>query len=92
MENMNNQGKRKDQEKFSSQMVMGALGGIIGILIFCLVAALFTGCNTTKKCCDKEHVITEWEGDKQINWYTCKNQSYGFKRTNKTTAQRKSEK
>ena len=34
---------------------------------------LFGGCSTskpTKKCCDKEHVITEWDGDKQINWYS----------------------
>ena len=50
---------------------------------------LLGGCSTTKKCCDKEHVITEWDGDRQINWYTCKNNSYGSKGTNKTTARRK---
>ena len=85
MENMNNQGKRKDQIDFNNKMAMGALGGIIGILIFCLIAVLFTGCATTqptKKCCEKEHVITEWDGDRQINWYTCKNKSYGSERTN----------
>mgnify|MGYP000731114030 CR=1 FL=1 len=28
------QGKRKDQEEFSSKMFVGAMGGIIGIILF----------------------------------------------------------
>ena len=52
---MNNQGKRKDQEEFSSQMVMGALGGIIGILVFCIIVALFTGCTATYYVSDAEY-------------------------------------
>ena len=82
MENLNNQGKRKDQIDFSNKMAMGAIGGIIGILIFCIIVVLFTGCTTTKKCCDKEHVITEMDGDRVINWYTCKNKGHESKRTN----------
>ena len=60
------------------------------LIIFILL--ILCGCNTTKKtkkCCEKEHVITEWDGDRQINWYTCKNESYGSKGTNKTTTRRK---
>ena len=34
------QGKRKDQEEFSSKMFVGAMGGIIGIILFCLVAVV----------------------------------------------------
>jgi len=34
------QGKRKDQEEFSSKMFVGAVGGIIGIILFCLVAVV----------------------------------------------------
>ena len=34
------QGKRKDQEEFSSKMFAGAIGSIIGILMFCLVAVV----------------------------------------------------
>ena len=37
------QGKRKEQEEFSQQMVLGAMGGIIGVLIFCLVAVVIGG-------------------------------------------------
>ena len=60
----------------------------IKVLIISILLIL-CGCTTTKKCCEKEHVITEWDGDRQINWYTCTNQGYGFKGTNKTTARRK---
>ena len=45
---------------------------ILGIIALVILMTLFGGCGTTeptKKCCDKEHVITEWDGDKQINWY-----------------------
>ena len=34
------QGKRKDQDEFSSKMFIGAVGGIIGIILFCLVAVV----------------------------------------------------
>ena len=61
----------------------------LGLFTLMLIMSIFNGCTTTKKCCDKEHVITEWDGDRQINWYTCKNESYGSKGTNKTTARRK---
>ena len=59
MENMNNQGKRPDQIDFSNNMAMGAIGGVIGILIFCLIIVLFAGCATTnetpkKPCCKTE--------------------------------------
>ena len=68
MENMNNQGKSKDQLKSS---ILGVFIGWIGILFLTLIM-LLTGCTTTKKCCDKEHVITEWDGNREIRWYTCK--------------------
>ena len=44
---MNNQGRRKDQTEFSNKMVMGAIGGIIGVFIFCLITLLFS-CGITK--------------------------------------------
>ena len=55
------------------------------LIIFILL--ILCGCTTTKKtkkCCNKEHVITEWDGDRQINWYTCKEKQkgYEFKRSN----------
>jgi hypothetical protein len=34
------QGKRKDQEEFSSQMTIGAMVGITAIILFCLVAVV----------------------------------------------------
>tara|TARA_B100001094_G_scaffold289806_1_gene306964 strand:+ start:236 stop:376 length:141 start_codon:yes stop_codon:yes gene_type:complete len=34
------QGKRKEQEEFSLKMVMGGLIGMIGILLFSLVAVV----------------------------------------------------
>ncbi len=37
------QGKRKDQTEFSEKMVLGAIGGIVGILLFCLVAVVIEG-------------------------------------------------
>jgi len=89
MENMN----RRDRQY--KDAALGAFIGWIGILLFCLIAVLFTGCTTTKKCCEKEHVITEMDGDRVINWYTCKekqNISYGSKRTNKTKVTRRPKK
>ena len=34
------QGKRKEQIEFSERMVVGAIGGLIGIMLFCLVAVV----------------------------------------------------
>jgi len=34
------QGKRKDQLKFSEQMVFGSLIGVVAIWMFCLVAVV----------------------------------------------------
>ena len=31
---------------------------------------LLATCTTKKECCKKEIVITEWDGDRQINWYS----------------------
>ena len=73
MENMNNQGKRQDQYENSTKF---AGYSIIGMIILLIIITLLGGCGTTKptkKCCDKEkvcHVITEWDGDRQINWYS----------------------
>ena len=70
MGNMNNfQGKRPDQYENSAKF---ASYGILGMIILLIIVTLLGGCVTTQpveKCCDKEHVITEWDGDKQINWY-----------------------
>ena len=73
MENMNNQGKRPEQYTDSARF---AWYGVVGMIILLIVMTLLGGCGTskpTKKCCDKEkvcHVITEWDGDRQINWYS----------------------
>ena len=74
MENMmNNQGKRPDQYKNSAKF---AGYNIIGMIILLIIITLLGGCGTTKptkKCCDKEkvcHVITEWDGDREIRWYS----------------------
>ena len=70
MENMNNQGKRPDQYENSAKF---AGYSILGMIILLIIMTLLGGCGTTKptkKCCDKEHVITEWDGDRQINWYS----------------------
>ena len=74
MENMNNQGKRPDQYENSAKF---ASYGIMGMIILLIIMTLLGGCATTKnspkKCCDKEkvcHVITEWDGDREIRWYS----------------------
>ena len=75
MENMNNQGKRQDQYENSTKF---AGYSIIGMIILLIIITLLGGCGTTKptkKCCDKEkvcHVITEWDGDREIRWYSTK--------------------
>ena len=87
------QGKSNKQYEDSARF---AWYGVVGMVIILILVSLLTGCSTTnktpKKCCDKEHVITEWDGGRQINWYTCKNESYGSKGTNQTTIKRKSKK
>jgi len=67
MENMNNQGKTPKQYEDSARF---AGYSIIGMIILLIIITLLGGCVTTKKCCDKEHVITEWDGGRQINWYS----------------------
>ena len=73
MENMNNQGKRPDQYENSTKF---AGYSILGMIILIIIMTLLGGCATTqptKKCCDKEkvcHVITEWDGDREIRWYS----------------------
>ena len=69
MENMSNQGKRPQQYEDSTKF---AWYGVIGMVILLILMTLFGGCASPKKCCDKEHVITEWDGDRQINWYSTK--------------------
>jgi len=82
MENLNKkpgQGKTNKQYRDSSRF---AWYGVVGMIILLILITLLSSCATTKKCCEKTHVITEWDGDRQINWYTCKNKDYGFKRSN----------
>ena len=70
MENMNNQGKRQDQYENSTKF---AGYSIIGMIILLIIITLLGGCRTTKptkKCCEKDHVITEWESDREIRWYS----------------------
>ena len=74
MENMNKkrkfkpgQGKTQKQYEDSAKF---AWYGVVGMVILLILFSLLSSCSTTKKCCDKEHVITEWDGDRQINWYS----------------------
>jgi hypothetical protein len=66
---MNNQGKRNKQYEDSAKFTWY---GFLGALLISILLTL-CGCTTTKKCCDKEHTITN------------QNQSYEFKGSNKTT-------
>ena len=67
MENMNNQGKRPDQYENSARF---ASYSILGMIILLIIITLLGSCTAPKECC-KKHVITEWDGDKEIRWYTC---------------------
>ena len=74
MENMNKkskfkpgQGKTQKQYEDSTRF---AWYGVVGMVVLLILFSLLSSCTTTKKCCDKEHVITEWDGDRQINWYS----------------------
>ena len=76
MANTNNQGKRPEQYTDSARF---AWYGVVGMIILLIIMTLLGGCATTKKspkkCCDKEkvcHVITEWDGDREIRWYSTK--------------------
>ena len=67
---MNNQGKRPQQVRDSERF---AWYGVLGMIIILILVTLLGGCATTqptKKCCDKKHVITEWDGDREIRWYS----------------------
>ena len=63
---MNNQGKTPQQYTDSVTFFMYA-----AILLFTLmlVMTLFKGC-VAKPHVTKTHVITEWDGDREIRWYT----------------------
>ena len=74
MANMNKkspgQGKTPQQYTDSTRF---AWYGVVGMIVILLLTSLLMGCATTqptKKCCEKTHVITEWDGDRQINWYS----------------------
>ena len=54
MENLNNQGKRKDQYENSAKFAWYA---IVGMIVLLAAMTLFGGCSTTKKvdeCCKTE--------------------------------------
>lgn len=36
----------------------------IVVIIVCTIGIVFSGCS------NKTHVITEWDGDREIRWYT----------------------
>ena len=64
------QGKTPQQYRDSSRL---AWYGVVGMIILLFLISLLTGCVTTqptKKCCGKNYVITEWDGDREIRWYS----------------------
>ena len=64
------QGKTDKQYRDSSRF---AWYGVVGMIILLFLTSLLMGCATTqpiKKCCGKNYVITEWDGNRQINWYS----------------------
>ena len=70
MENMNNQGKSNKQYRDSAKF---AWYGVVGMVLLVILLTLLGGCVTTqptKKCCGKNYVITEWDGDREIRWYS----------------------
>jgi len=60
MENLNNQGKTPQQYRDSSRF---AWYGVVGMIIILILASLFS-------CSHRTHVITEYDGDREIRWYT----------------------
>ena len=77
MENLNkNPGQGKTPQQYKDSVNFITIG--IGMIILLTLMTLLGGCTTTKKT----HVITEWDGDRQINWYTTNEQKgYESKRT-----------
>ncbi len=66
-------GKHFGKTKYNNPKTI-TRAALLGALALAIILSLLTGCSTTKKtkkCCDKEHVITEWDGDREIRWYTC---------------------
>jgi len=67
------QGKTKKQYEDSAKATFYGWCGVVFMVIILFLLTFLTGCTTTqpiKKCCEKTHVITEWDGDRQINWYS----------------------
>ena len=60
MENLNNQGKNPQQYKDSASFVSFSMMGML-ILVFIV---LLTSCS------HRTHVITEYDGDREIRWYS----------------------
>jgi hypothetical protein len=73
MENLNKkpgQGKTPHQYTDSTRL---AWYGVVGMIILLILLTLLGGCATTqptKECCEKTHVITEWDGEREIRWYS----------------------
>ena len=70
MSKKSGQGKTPQQYRDSSRF---AWYGVVGMVLLLILTSLLMGCTTTqptKKCCEKTHVITEWDGDREINWYS----------------------
>jgi len=79
MANMNKQGKTNKQYQDSAKF---AWYGVVGMTLLVILLTLLGGCATiqpTKKCCEKKYVITEWDGDRQINWYSSNAAKYAAK-------------
>jgi len=77
MENMNKKrkfkpGQGKTQKQYTDSTRF-AWYGVVGMILLVILLTLLGGCATTqptKKCCEETHVITEGDGDRQINWYS----------------------
>ena len=73
MVNMNKTPKQGKTPKQYTDSAKFAWYGVVGMIILLILLSLLTGCTTTqptKKCCKKTHVITEWDGNREINWYS----------------------
>jgi len=74
MENMNKKrkfkpGQGKTQQQYTDSTRF-AWYGVVGMVILLFLASLLGGCTTIKECHDKNYVITEWDGDREIKWYS----------------------
>ena len=54
------QGKTPQQYQDSTRF---AWYGVVGMVILLILTSLFS-------CSHKTHVITEWDGEKEIRWYS----------------------